>query len=65
VPWPGFAAQWANDCSAGVAEVLQATLRRLQQLGAAVVDITLPDLHLVQVSVNLRHGHGWSLDYLH
>jgi Asp-tRNA(Asn)/Glu-tRNA(Gln) amidotransferase A subunit family amidase len=42
--------QWANDCSAGVAEVLQQTLSRLQQLGAAVVDITLPDLNLVQVS---------------
>jgi hypothetical protein len=46
------AAQWANDCSPGVSEVLSQTLVRLQQLGAAVVDITLPDLDLVQVRLS-------------
>ncbi|WIA22970.1 hypothetical protein OEZ85_001331 [Tetradesmus obliquus] len=39
---------WANDCSAGVADVLKQTLSRLEVLGAAVVDISLPDLDLVQ-----------------
>jgi Asp-tRNA(Asn)/Glu-tRNA(Gln) amidotransferase A subunit family amidase len=44
--------QWALDCSPGVADVLKQTMRRLEQLGATMVDITLPDLDLVQV------GHG-------
>jgi hypothetical protein len=42
--------QWLEDSSVAVQEVLSSTLERLQQLGATVVDITLPDLEQIQVS---------------
>lgn len=41
--------QWSNHCTPAVAEVTKATLDRLLKLGATKVDVTVPDLDLVQV----------------
>jgi Asp-tRNA(Asn)/Glu-tRNA(Gln) amidotransferase A subunit family amidase len=51
------AVQWTNDCSPGVADVFKQTLARLEQLGATVVDVSLPDLDLVQVRSNWSKYH--------
>jgi hypothetical protein len=41
--------QWLNESSADVQNVLAVTLERLQQLGATIVDVSLPDLEQIQV----------------
>lgn len=41
--------QWANDSTPGVQEVFKQSLHRLEQLGAATVNITLPELDIAQV----------------
>jgi hypothetical protein len=42
-------AQWLDESSVAVQEVLATTLERLQQLGATIVDASLPDLEQIQV----------------
>eukprot|EP00879_Flechtneria_rotunda_P002196 GHRR01002382.1.p1 GENE.GHRR01002382.1~~GHRR01002382.1.p1 ORF type:complete len:694 (+),score=228.48 GHRR01002382.1:133-2214(+) len=45
----GMDKRWASDCAPSVLEVVKATVTRLQELGAAAVDIALPELELIQV----------------
>jgi hypothetical protein len=42
------AQQWFRDCKPLVGDVVRKTLERLLQLGATRVDVSLPDLDLVQ-----------------
>ncbi|WIA22972.1 hypothetical protein OEZ86_009895 [Tetradesmus obliquus] len=46
----GVCRQWLDDSSVAVREVLAVTLERLQQLGAELVDVSLPDLEQIQAS---------------
>ncbi|KAF6263354.1 amidase signature domain-containing protein [Scenedesmus sp. NREL 46B-D3] len=46
----GLCRQWLDESSGAVQAVLGSTLERLQQLGAMIVDVTLPDLEQIQAT---------------
>lgn len=50
--------QWASDSTPGVQEVFKQSLHRLEQLGATIVDITLPELDIAQVGQHARLTHA-------
>jgi hypothetical protein len=56
--------QWYTACSPGVLAAVDAAVESLVKLGAAIVDIHIPELDQVQVRDKTRIGNGvWSFDY--